>query len=132
MNGIGCDQVELKPNVDLDVDRDTWPSDKLTYAAAMALDDFRSSATDPHVRLLAKLYAGHLCATDMDFDDLLEFRALAHMTAAALDTWTVRDGFLMGSACEAQDRLAAVLERASFTRPVYKPRACSRRGPDPT
>jgi hypothetical protein len=45
---------------------------------------------------------------------------LASMAAAALEAWTVEDGFLMASACEAQDRLAEVLE-CEFTRPAYQP-----------
>ncbi len=111
-----AEPVELQ----LDMHMDCYPADKLTNAAAMALDYLSRNATVPNVRLFAKLYALHLCATDVDFEELLKFGALASMAAAALEAWTVENGFLMMHACDAQDQLAAALDCA-FRMPAYTP-----------
>ncbi|GFR49224.1 hypothetical protein Agub_g11143 [Astrephomene gubernaculifera] len=119
-SSIPCEMKAGAAPVDLQLDRDRNPADKLTCAAMMALDALSREATDPNVQWFATLYALHLRATDMDFEDLLGFGPLASMAAAALEAWTVEDGFLMASACEAQDRLAEVLEW-KLTRPAYQP-----------
>lgn len=119
-NSIPCKLEGGAAPVNLQLDMDRSPLDKLTCAAMMALDALSSEATDPNVQWFAKLYALHLRATDMDFEDLLGFGPLASMAAAALEAWSVQDGLLMASACEAQDRLAGLLE-CKFTRPAYQP-----------
>ncbi len=86
--------------VDLQLDMDRSPADKLTCAVTMARDALSSEATEPNVQWFAKLYGLHLRATDMDFEDLLGFGPLASMAAAALEAWSVEDGFLIASACE--------------------------------
>lgn len=112
-------QAAAEP-AELKLDMDCYPADKLTYAAAMALDKLSGTATAPNVRLFAKLYALHLRATDMDFEDVLKFGALASMAAAALEVWTVKDGFLMTDACDAQDQLSEALD-CPFRVPAYTP-----------
>lgn len=79
----------------------------------MALNDFSSSNVN------SKAMAQHLCETDMDFDTLLKNPSLASMAAHALEAWTVRDGFLMAIACDAQDRLSTILPKRR--RPTYMP-----------
>mmetsp|Transcript_34953 Transcript_34953/g.77726 ORF Transcript_34953/g.77726 Transcript_34953/m.77726 type:complete len:359 (-) Transcript_34953:566-1642(-) len=110
--------AEAEP--DLDVDMDDMPGDTLTRASVMALDHLAKHTEDPNVKLFAHLYALHMRATDMAFEEVLQFGPMASMVAAALVAWTVRDPFLLVDACRVRDHLAATLEM-EVAGPQYEP-----------
>ncbi len=109
--------VDLIP----DVDWDRMPSDKLTYAVAQALEELSTSSSHGNVRLFAGLFSHHLRATDIEFEGVLQFGAIASMAEAALDAWTVHDPFLYASACEAQKLLSNGSDEYVPAGPIYVP-----------
>lgn len=108
-------------NLSPDIDWDRMPSDKLTYAVAQALEDLSNSTSHGNVRLFAGLFSHHLRATDIEFESVLQFGAIASMAEAALDAWTVRDPFLYANACEAQKLLRNGSDDYMPTGPIYEP-----------
>jgi hypothetical protein len=104
-----------------EIDRDYMPCDRLTYVSVMALDDLAEHGGDANVCKFADLFALHLRATNMDFEDVLKFRAAAYMVATALNVYTVRDPLAICNAYNAQDLLKVALDLDAPVRPKYKP-----------
>lgn len=115
-------------HTDLDVDDTTLPSDPRTSSCVMALTELAAATDSPNTRVFASLIARHLAATEVGFEAaVLAFTPAAHMAAAALEVWTVRDPFLLTDACEARDMLALALG-IKLSGPKYMPYWVSRRG----
>lgn len=104
----------------LDVDLDYLPGDRMTLAAVLALDDFVANSDDFNTKLFGSLYAWHLRATDMKFEEVVAFTPIAYMVAAALDAWTVTDPFLWAHVRKARDLLSEELS-FKFSELKYKP-----------
>ncbi len=104
------------------IDDSRMPSDRLTYAVVVALEELADNSTcDSNTRAFAWMYAKHTRATDMTFKHLLHTQPIANMAAAALDAWTVRHPIFRAQAHEAQDMLINVLHKYKPTRPKYEP-----------
>jgi len=118
---VPCDmQGGAEAELDLDVDMDELPGDRLTRASVMALDNLAQHTGNLHVKLFAHLYALHMRANDMAFEEVLHFEPMASMVAAALGAWTVRDPFLLVDVCNVQERLSKHLE-TEVAGPKYEP-----------
>jgi len=108
---------------DLDLDLDRMPTDTLTYAAVVAMEQLHKKTKDPNVRLFSWLFSNHLRAVDLPFEDLLhspEYAPIASMAAASLDAWIVPHRMYEADAWKAQDQLAAVLDDYQPSRPIYQ------------
>jgi hypothetical protein len=108
--------------IEVDIDDSRMPSDRLTYAVVVALEELADNGRyDANTRSFAWMYAKHTRATDMTFKHLLHTPAIAHMAAKALDAWVVRHPIFRAQAHEAQDRLSNALDKYKPTRPTYEP-----------
>jgi hypothetical protein len=92
------------------VDKDYMPSDRLSYVAVEALDSLADSADDPNTRQFSSLFANHLRATDMPFEEVLEHGNMSEMVATALQGWTARNPEAQVSAWKALQKLGDALE----------------------
>lgn len=117
---VPCSMQGGAEAVDLDVDMDEMPGDRLTRAAVMALDNLAEQTLDPHDKLFSHLYALHIRANDMPFREVLHFSPMASMLATALGVWTVRDPLLLEDATDVRDLLAKSLEE-EVPSPQYRP-----------
>jgi hypothetical protein len=115
-----CSPAAAAEPRDLQIDNLCSPADPLSCAAMKALQYLADNAPDANTRWFARLYALHLAAADLDFEEVLQFGSLAGMVADALNGWTVRDPFLLSDVYAAQDRLADALD-CQLTRPTYEP-----------
>lgn len=93
------------------VDNDFIPSDRLTHISVMALDDLVSNEdTNDNTRMFASLYAMHLRAENLSFEEVLKFTPAASMIAVALDVWVVRDPYLTDDTMEAMEILSTIFD----------------------
>ena len=104
----------------LDVDWDYLPSDRMTLASVLALDEQAAKSEDGDVRMFSTLYTLHLRAHDMAFTEVLQFKPAAALVAAALDSWTVTDPLLAVDAHRARELLSSELGY-DFSAFKYKP-----------
>lgn len=108
--------------ITIDIDDSRMPSDRLTYAVVVALEELADNGRyDANTRSFAWMYAKHTRATNLNIKEMLNTPAIAHMAAKALDAWVVRHPIFRAQAHEAQDMLINVLHKYKPTRPKYEP-----------
>jgi hypothetical protein len=104
----------------LEVDWDYFPNDRMTLASVFALDALITNTDDANTKMFGTLYTLHLRAKNSPFSEVLSFKPVAHMVAAALDSWTATDPRLAGDALKARKLLSEELE-IEFSKFKYEP-----------
>ena len=102
------------------IDIDLIPSDKLAMACVYCLDNLSNTTSNDNVKLLSKLFARHICATDMSMEDIIEYNAIAKMVATGMSVWTIGDPLLYSDALDLHSLLETKLE-CKIDRPKYIP-----------
>ncbi len=104
------------------IDWDYMPGDRMTMVSVLALDDLMIHSDYEDTRMRSTVYTLHLRAEDMTFDQLLEFEQIAMTVAHALDSYTVRDPWLVADVAKARELLSSTLPFGyEFSALKYKP-----------
>ncbi|EFJ49417.1 hypothetical protein VOLCADRAFT_89825 [Volvox carteri f. nagariensis] len=96
------------------VDLDYLPTDRLSCAVVTALDEMADMTSQPNTRMFARVYAGHIRATDMEFKDVLEDLPMAWMAAQALEAFATDDPMMYADAFEVQTQLGHLFNEDDF------------------
>ena len=104
-----CPPLEASATAsELGINEDNVPSDPLCYVAALALEQMAEHTKSPGTRLFSKLFALHICAVNLEFNDIISSGgALPALVADALDSFVAYHPLLFEDACDAQRLLAA-------------------------